>query len=483
MTKPIRYVLKILSPVHVGCDEVYEPMAFTLDEERCKLIAFDPLEFLKQLNPRERESFAAICGKGTLGSIIEVYRFMRQRKTKGLEVEVSSGFGKHYQKTLSLSPNDTKTLKQELNRFSISRTSFNPISQVPYIPGSAIKGSLRTAYLNSRAKDETSSQKRRGTPAKELERALLDGGSFDTDPFRMLKVSDFVPLGPVKTRVVYAVNRKKKPSKFEARGPYQILEVIEPGCLFEGWISVLKPELGANITRPLTSAFILASTVAFYSEEWQREVAELAGIGVGQPKMQMQVNEHLVRLGRHSGAESVTISGHRHIKIMQEKGQHKFLSHATTLWLAAESKKPTTNSGLTPFGWAALREASQEEMAQFESLRVKRETVLLDSEKPREASVAEPRPHDGLPEEAAGLDQPHRVVEPEVWAGATISWRPNDQTVVAVLGNRKAEGRGKGLIPDSLAERVLGKKKKTITARVRVELVGRDAYRIIKIED
>ncbi len=60
-------------------------------------------------------------------------------------------------------------------------------------------------------------------------------------------------------------------------------------------------------------------------------------------------------MGRHSGAECVTIEGNRHIKIMQRSGTPpKFLDHATTIWLASESSKPNTNSGLVPFGWAVM---------------------------------------------------------------------------------------------------------------------------------
>jgi len=114
----------------------------------------------------------------------------------------------------------------------------------------------------------------------------------------------------------------------------------------------------------------------------------------------------------------------------------------------------------------------------FEDLRAKREapsSTGLDTSQDIISHESEKAQHDAA--------QETRVVAHEMWEEAIISWRPNDQTVVATLGNRKAEGREKELIPEFLAEKVLGKKKKTATARVRVEPVGRDAYRIIKIED
>jgi CRISPR-associated protein Csm5 len=206
---------------------------------------------------------------------------------------------------------------------------------------------------------------------------------------------------------------------------------------------------------------------------------ELLEIGTGQPKLQRQANERLIRLGRHSGAECVTIQGHRDIKIMQGGNQRpKYSANASTLWLAAESEKPPTNVGLRPFGWAALREASVEETGLFEELRAKRASAAS----PEMSTTLHVEP---LPPEAEKHDASNqtRVVEYETWEAASISWRPNDQTVVAVLGNRKAEGRGRELIPDSLTEKVLGKKRKTVTARVRVEPVGRDSYKIVEIED
>lgn len=63
----------------------------------------------------------------------------------------------------------------------------------------------------------------------------------------------------------------------------------------------------------------------------------------------------LARIGRHSGAEEMTIEGYRQIMIMQGKGQRpKYLDHATTIWLASETSKPGSNKNLTPFGWVVL---------------------------------------------------------------------------------------------------------------------------------
>jgi CRISPR-associated protein Csm5 len=64
-------------------------------------------------------------------------------------------------------------------------------------------------------------------------------------------------------------------------------------------------------------------------------------------------------VGRHSGAESVTIEKYRDIKIKLNR-EHTFKDHATTLWFASEARKPDHNKFLSPFGWAVLNPLTPE---------------------------------------------------------------------------------------------------------------------------
>src|SRR3989338_5162220 len=221
MERPLKFRLHIISPVHIGCDDVYEPTNFVIDEKKQKLIEYDPLDFIKSLSAEDRQKFTAICMQGNISSIVSIYKFIADRQVTGREVEIATGLLSHYKRVKELSTYDEKKIRQELNQFTISRTAYNPHDNKPYIPGSSLKGSLRTAYLSRLAKDKGVT-KYKGK-AKELEKELL-GGEFSSDPFRMVKVSDFLPVGDVKTKVVYAVNKKKKTSKFEAKGPFQIFE-------------------------------------------------------------------------------------------------------------------------------------------------------------------------------------------------------------------------------------------------------------------
>lgn len=400
MKESFRCLLQTISPVHIGCDEVYEPMGFVLDQEAQRLIVFNPLSFFARMDEKDKQGFSQICSKGTISSILEIYKFLEGRKAKGKSIDVCQGFVEHYHKTLSIPLHDTRKIQQELNNFTIARTSFSPSDHRPYIPGSAIKGALRTAYLNTLAKEKKVPSYQGKGAAKKLEKTLLNGGEFSTDPFRMVKVSDFKPVEECKTRVLYAINEKKFPTGFVARGPYQILEVVEAKSMFEGWITVEEPLQKAGIKSPISLENLLKGTAWFYIKERTRENEELNRIGISKLTMPNNQNTFLIRLGRHSGAESVTIEGQRSIKIMTGRGQKdKYANHATTLWLASEVPRSESKENLRPFGWAILsqltaakaQEIEEKENAWHDLVEAQRRGQLAEEEIERQKQIEHKR--------------------------------------------------------------------------------------------
>ena len=369
--------LHILSPVHIGCGEVYEPTSFVIDPERNILISFDPNEFIKHLDSNEKSEFMRITGKGTISSIIELYRFIsnKRQKIKGREIEIAKGIADRYREVKALKSTNSRKIMQELNKFEINRTSFNPLYNKPYIPGSSLKGALRTGYLSMLAcaggDDEElrkfvfeqsyhpSNPIRGRKKAGPFEEELL-GGSFSTDPFRLLKVSDLLPRdGNVKTKIIYAINWKKGTDK-KGRGPSQVFEVLLSGSVFAGTIHIQSPVDGSGIAKPIEKELFLRVVHKHYARVYKEEKKYAEKTGFQMPKLgdfaeRQKKTAFLVRIGRHSGAEAVTIEGNRNIKIMQGKGNPPlYLDHATTIWLASDKAKPYDNSGLFPFGWAVL---------------------------------------------------------------------------------------------------------------------------------
>lgn len=348
-----------MSPVHIGCGDVYEPTGFVIDRDRKKLIAFDPLDFAQSLSDSDRKKFLDICEKGTLESILEIYKFMDGRKSgiEGHEVSVSDGFLKNYTDKLKLQPN---TFKRELNNFSIMRTSFAIFDNKPYIPGTAIKGTLRNGWLNYLNKGQ---KREKDIKNGDLQKLLL-GGAFETDPFSQFRLSDLVPVNTPPTHICFGFFKKKNPEFEKDSSPKQLLEIVLPGSdsIFEGLISINQPEprsaIKAEKALPDIKSFLQKATT-FFEREMDKEIANLQKMKISANiKQQFQQtfgDRYLktvfpLRIGRHSGAECMTIEGARNIKILNAKPP--FRASTTTIWLAADDPKAT--SGLLPFGWVAL---------------------------------------------------------------------------------------------------------------------------------
>ena len=402
-TKRIKCVIKTFSPVHIGCDDLYEPAGFAVDDKTNSLVVFDPVSFISSLNQDDRNRFSEICKKGTIESIIEIYRFLRNRPVKGRSVSFCTGFKSHYDKVLGLNSN---MIKKELNRFEIQRTAYSPSDQRPYIPGSAIKGALRTAYLNKLANKITDSpssinnykKDRKGNQKLEEKLLKLDrekpGDKIFKDPFRLVKVSDFMPAGDIKTKIFYIINKKKFDSHKEAGGPYQILETILPGACFTGEIKIEAPQTKNAVSFAINYKELFESLNLFYIKEKNREDKELADINITPPKMPAQTSPEsaIIRTGRHSGAEAVTIEKYRDIRIKKGQRESCFLDHATTLWLASENQKSLNNNGLKPLGWSTINILPYEDDAMLieeEQNYQKERKIFLDMEKARQKELLE----------------------------------------------------------------------------------------------
>jgi len=404
----IKCFLQNFSPIHVGCDEVYEPTGFVVDEKKNRLVVFDPLAFISGMNSSDKEKFSSICKKGTIDSILEIYKFLRNRSVQGRPVNICNGFHAHYTQVLNLT---FGKIKNELNNFKIERTVFCVSDQRPYIPGSAVKGALRTAYLNmlaNKAQNYSSDIKRlmkinsenrrnRKPPIKihkKLEEKLLlldkvpDKEKIFKDAFRLVKVSDFMPAGHAETKIYYVVNKKKKTSDKEARGPYQILETVLPGAWFTGEIVVDVPQGEDATSFAIELKELLDSSNLFYGKEKSRENRELTNIGVTALEMPEMNEGSLIRLGRHSGAESVTIERYRDIKIMLGNRNQTFEDHATTIWLASEVQKPDHNKFLSPFGWSVLipltSDMEKHLKAEEDTFQNVREQTIMEEKRKRE---------------------------------------------------------------------------------------------------
>ena len=419
----VYFRLTLASPVHVGCGEVYEPMNFVIDEDSMELISFDTGYFMSLLTDDELAKLSTICRKGTVASLQELYKFMRNHShvARGTAIKVSEAFMNHYKDVLEKPSNK---FVRELNMFEINRTFFNPIENEPVIPGSAIKGAIRTAVLNFRNNGSSRPQFKGRNASKSMEERLLQYSfkNMGSDPFRLVKVSDFVPSDNVKRRICYAVDIKKRPSEKDASAPYQMQEMIEAGSSF--WGSITVSGAPRSIRKPVTMDEIKNAMTMFYGTEKKREERELSGIQV--KPVSLEGHYLPLRIGRHSGAECVTVKGHRRIKIMLGKRNKKFMDHATTVWLASDTPKPGTMQELAPMGWSGIRQLSEDEVQKLKQERdaIRKEQLKRIEQQQEEAEKAEQEciRRQQQVEEAIKQKEREEAAEQERLLGLTKQW-------------------------------------------------------------
>jgi len=384
-TRTIYLRLTLAAPLHLGCAEVYEPTSFRLDEKRTELVHFDPALFLGLLDRTGREKFSAICRKGTIRSILELMKFIRLNADRiGIEgdrIPVTGHFVDHYRQTMSLPMNNERKIKQELNNFKIARTAFDPFSAEPYIPGSALKGAIRTAVLNLRSRKRNIQVQRGKGADRRLQEEILSFQfrRMETDPFRLVKVTDFIPAVEARRRILYAVDCHKDKKKLDKPQVNQIVEVVEPGIDFIGAVTVSQPVRKGVVEKPLCAEEILAALKGFYGAEKAREDREVSRLGFRPPDLGPAEKRYPIRIGRHSGAECVTVEGYRHIRIMQGRRKPKWMDHSTTIWMASDKRKVDSASHPIPFGWAFFEETDRETWTKLRAdLRAGREKRLRE---------------------------------------------------------------------------------------------------------
>ncbi len=396
----VRMLITTLSPVHVGTGESYEPTNYVIEDDF--LHEFDTGAAMEALSAADRDALLAISNRKPNTELIEaLQRFFHERRERlmGYAVKripvlpgVAGLYAKRIGQTASLEASGNKIL----NRLEIDRTSFNPVTLLPVLFGSSLKGAIRTALL-----DEVNG----GKPAREQKGLHEFQGrlfkyrdpttrrlTLEQDPMRLVQLADAAWTGDPgfhAAQVHLAVNRKKAPvvdeqgnlRKSKADELYQILECVPPWRYraFSGQISVRSVDGLENRHRdklPTSDLRFDLSRIAqacnaFYEpilegenrllrerkyldDGWNRSIERLLDVSA---KKRVSGRAFLLRVGRHSGAESVTVSGARngHIKIILGKDpitkqqNLAYESEARTLWLASDDKDQMDH--LLPFGW------------------------------------------------------------------------------------------------------------------------------------
>ncbi|MDR0736260.1 MAG: type III-A CRISPR-associated RAMP protein Csm5, partial [Zoogloeaceae bacterium] len=393
-----KVALTPLSPIHVGCGEDFEPTNYLIDAEQELLYGFDPSQAI--LSEALAKKLAELGEKGNWLAIQEFFR-EHQEHFKPLAhvlIPVAGGVAADYRKNIGKVANVEADGRQVINRLSIERHIHS--RNTPYIPGSSLKGVLRTAWMDRLNDKQPVTDKDEKINSTKLARRLLKG-DFATSPLRLLKVGDLMPVGEMDKSILYAVNRYKRPKADADKKPRGI--TIRKECILPGQYRTLMGEItiqslgGKGILnsekRNVPQQDMHPNLVqiakdcnAYHLPRLCAELAEMDETGLVNPDWKSAIERllkestladrlesgqaMLVRIGRYSGAENKTLSEVADIKIMLGKDetgrqQHEYRHKTTTYWLSAQTADDQKH--MLPFGWAILEIDLQHDLPELKA--------------------------------------------------------------------------------------------------------------------
>lgn len=358
-----RIGITTLSPVHVGCDEVFEPTGFVIADGLLHLL--DPAVLSGALDEREKAQLIKLAfDSDPIGPIQQFFKARRDRLAPlaTQTFDVATDITREYEDKAGQPQARGGDGRPVYNLFPMARTAYNPLDGAPYLPGSSLKGGIRTAWL-SRVNDGKPPQEDEKRNSAKLQQRLLGyaPGKFENDPFRHLHVAD-AHADPERTapptRIAYAVSKKKRISERGSPELKVYLETVRETLAdaflgelrFTGTIdwaglcdtcnAFYRPQLEAELDHPQFGPLL--------ATEWRQLVSSLIGDELNDLMTARQ--GFLLRVGRHSGAESLTLDGVRSIKILGAKGEKPSYRATTTEKRFASATRAAQN-GLLPFGW------------------------------------------------------------------------------------------------------------------------------------
>ncbi|WGE83004.1 RAMP superfamily CRISPR-associated protein [Actinobacillus equuli] len=352
-----------LSPIHIGCGEDFEPTNYVIDGET--LFHFEPSNL--NLDDRQRADLLNAITRLDLLAIQRFFLKLREQAVVSAHyfANVSEGLAKNYQDRIGkVAQRESDGNKIVVNQFSIERTAYLPFKNLPYIPGSSFKGALVTALLDKAHQAKNNPKVNVKDHGKLLKEYI---GEFENSQLRTVKFGDFLPLAETESKIFYALNFKKKPSKTGGVGRAMALR---RECISAGQYRVYCSELTLveSSKNKQNIADYFKALKDFYMPIFESEMELLKSRNLSNSNYLKALKNllnnpkvALIRLGKN-GADSKTYQGDNiaQIKIMGAKGTAPtFKDSPTTVWLAGSSDRQQTD--LLPFGWALLEYDPQED--------------------------------------------------------------------------------------------------------------------------
>lgn len=333
-------VLEVVSPIHVGTGETHPAYAYVIDQKTKEAIIFDPARLIEELSPKHRELYINAVASGpkkaqeTLSQLLE----WGVKPAEERRVPASSAF-----------------INTVNNAAGEADVDFRPLPRSPlgtYLPGSSVKGALRTAWLFMRAEpmlvdhdivwpkgsrdwhlrltgvEAGQGLIRLGEPSRmviatKLEALLLDAqkASQDLDPtkdpFRAIRIADSWPVDAMLLNRIGVFHPKNKLENIPVLAETFRKKAVIRLTLNFHWGLAGLPGIKKQISHAIPPIQLAAACREFYGylASDEEEIARKQGLTAATQTYQeisdrLAADEQLfpIRLGFGSGQQSQTLA-------------------------------------------------------------------------------------------------------------------------------------------------------------------------------
>ncbi|WP_028315708.1 type III-A CRISPR-associated RAMP protein Csm5 [Desulfatibacillum aliphaticivorans] len=332
-----RAEFELLTPVHIGTGEELDPFSYVIRDGSLHFI--DLVKWMESYEDQE-----------TLLRMTDTDNFAVLRSFVAENVSIEkAGMGSVKVESHKLLKTYEKAIKERdpQNQVLVGPMMRNFVTGQAYIPGSSVKGAIRTALANPCVGPARVRKGDRDASEKIF-------GRIKDDPMRWLKIPD-ISLGPDATVIVEPVEVSNKPDKSPTpKGHVEAAHALATGRPNKrsAVLSLAPFPLHGNT---VDAQYLLDALNDFYVHKYVQEALRFYNAGpvarvgkilepVNCIVKNLASNEAILRVGRFSHVECMTLDDVRAPKTRMKNGRP--MPFGTTRTLANQ---------LFPFGWIKVR--------------------------------------------------------------------------------------------------------------------------------
>ena len=349
-----RFRLWPLTPVHVGSGSRLEPEEYLVEGEN--LVRLDLPQLLRALSPQGRKDWQQFVDQGRLkdaqGVLHKTWKALQTIKP-GACTLFRTPIGETARADLR------EIIEQPEREGGVAALPRNPYTHDVVLPGSSVKGAIRTAIVSTRAQllPLQMKQEIQGTEIRRrgslLEQKALQYPSnrLEADPFRALQVEDVIwPKDGVRVDRLRLFHRGKEEfNEMQMHAERLVCSsegIAPPAVTVTIRLEPLSEKHG--VRHPLAWPELAKALNQFYLGRWRVEQANFKYAAYQAAALPPELGTSiLLRLGRHSHFDSLSVDTFR-------EGRNAVTKQPIAELGASRTFCELQNGKLATFGWCLL---------------------------------------------------------------------------------------------------------------------------------